>query len=119
MPDEVLLVLPDPRLRAFALAQLREEGYQVVAVPDFDAARRWLSRGGRPQAVVADLAAAEDVQLRGLAHSGIPVLTVGGQLDRERARRLGLPHLSRPFTIAQLVEGVRRLVEGPGAAKGT
>lgn len=109
MPDEVLLVLPDTRLRAFALAQLREEGYQVVAVPDFHAARQWLSRGARPQVVVVDLAVAEDPQLAGLARSGVAVLTLGGQLDRGRAERLGLAHLSRPFTVGQLVERVRRL----------
>ena len=109
VPDEVLLVLSDTRLRAFALAQLQEEGYQVVAAPDFAAARRLLSRGLRPQLVVADLSVASDADLEALAGGGLLGLAVAGHLDRQRAARLGLPCVRRPFTVGQLVEHVRRL----------
>jgi len=115
VPDEVLLVLPDTRLRAFVLAHLQEEGYQVVAVPDFGAARRLLARGLRPRVVVAELAAASDPELQGLARSGVAVLVVSGQLDRGRAARLGLPYVLRPFTVGQLVERVRSLGARPKA----
>ncbi len=118
MPGEVLVVLPDARLRALVAAQLQEEGYQVVAVPDFTAARRRLSRGVRPRVVVADLAVAEDVELSALARSGVAVLTVGGQVDRSRAAQLGLPHLSRPFTVGQLAERLRGLVGDPDGPEG-
>lgn len=111
----MLLVLPDTRLRAFVLAHLQEEGYQVVAVPDFRAARRLLARGLRPRVVVADLAAASDPELQGLAQSGVAVLAVSGQLDRDRAARLGLPYVVRPFTVGQLVERVRSLGARPKA----
>lgn len=111
-------MLPDARLRALVLAQLQEEGYQVVAAPDFTAARRRLSRGVRPRVVVADLAVAEDAELLALGRSGVAVLTVGGQLDRSRAARLGLPYLCRPFTVGQLAECVRSLVGDPDDPEG-
>ncbi len=108
-------MLPDTRLRAFVLAHLQEEGYQVVAVPEFGAARGLLARGQRPRVVVAELAAASDPELQGLARSGVAVLAVSGQLERDRAARLGLPYVVRPFTVGQLVERVRSLAGRPEA----
>lgn len=113
MPDAVLLVVADTRLRTFALAQLQEEGYQVVAVPDFQQARHLLSRGLRPQLVVADLQDVPEAELQGLATAGVAVLAVVGQLEREKAARAGVPFLVRPFTVAQLVECVRSLLGPP------
>ncbi len=113
MPDEVLLALPDRRLRALVLAQLQEEGYQVVAVPRFSHALRLLARGLRPKAVVAELEDAPEAALEGLRRSGVAVLVVGGQLEREKAKRLPLPCILRPFTVGQLVDRVRDLVGPP------
>lgn len=113
MRDEVLLALPDTRLRALVLAQLQEEGYQVVAVPRFSQALRLLARGLRPRAVVAELEDAPEVALEGLRRSGVTVLAVAGQLDRAKAERLAVPCMLRPFTVGQLVDRVRDLVGPP------
>ncbi len=113
VPGDVLLVLSDTRLRAFALAQLQEEGYQVVAVPDVRHARRLLSRGWTPRLVVADLSEVPEEEVRELVRGGVAVLGVGGQLEREQAVRLGVPFLARPFTVGQLAGQVRRLLGTP------
>lgn len=118
MPDEVLLVLADTRLRAFALAQLQEEGYQVVAVPGFQHARRLLARGLRPRLVVADLQDVPEAELQGLVRAGVEVLAVVGQLERERAARSGVRVLVRPFTVGRLVDCVRSLA-GPPSGGGS
>lgn len=118
-PD-VLLIIPDRRLRAFILAQLTEEGYRVVAVPTVRHGRLFLVREGKPRLVVLDLASVKEpdaaiMQLQ--ADAQAPVLAAVGILDQERARSLGLDEtITRPFTIAQLVARVRALIGPPGSA---
>jgi DNA-binding response OmpR family regulator len=120
-PD-VLLIIPDRRLRAFILAQLTEEGYRVVAVPTVRHGRFLLQRGEAPRLVVLDLAGLKEpdeavIQLL----SGIQarVLAAVGILERERAQRLGIGEtIVRPFTIARLVEHIRALIGPPGSGRG-
>lgn len=115
---DVLLVVPDRRLRAFLLAQLEEEGYRVVAVPTVRHARLVLWRGLAPRLVVVDFAGLMEPDpdvARLLADAGAPVLAAVGAVERERARQLRLTEvIARPFTVAQLVERVRTLLGPPG-----
>ncbi len=107
---DVLLVLSDPRLRAFALAQLQEEGYQVVALPTLGPARRLLKACSPFAVAVVDLADLSDEDVRGLVRSGLPVVAVAGMLERARAQDLGLRRvLVKPVTVGQVVDAVRGL----------
>lgn len=88
-----------------------------MAVPDFNYARRLLSRGLRPRLVVTDLQGISEAELQGLATAGLAVLAVVGQLEREKAARTGVAALVRPFTVAQLVGCVRSLLGPPEGGK--
>ncbi len=115
---ELLLIVPDRRLRSFLLAQIAEEGYTVAAVPTVEHGRLLLREGVGPRLVVVDLMGLEepDEALRRLREeAGKPVLALGGAVERERAHRLGLEMLVRPFTIAQLVARIRAWA-GPAAS---
>lgn len=115
--SDLLLVVPDRRLRAFLLAQLQEEGYRVVAVPTVRHARLVLWQGISPRLVVLDLAdlrEPDEALQRLLAEASAPVLAAAGAVDRERAQRLGVTEvIARPFTVAQLVARVRALAGPP------
>lgn len=117
-PD-ILLLIPDRRLRAFILAQLTEEGYRVVAVPTVRHGRFLLRRGEEPRLIVLDLTGLKEPdeaikQL--LSETGARVLAAIGVLERERAQRLGLREtIARPFTIAQLVARVGALIGPPSS----
>jgi DNA-binding response OmpR family regulator len=107
---DLLLIVPDRRLRSLLLAQLGEEGYGVAAVPTVRHGRLLLHHGLRPGLVVLDLVALgepDEAILRLREEAQAPLLALGGAVEQERARRLGLEVLSRPFTIAQLVARIR------------
>ncbi len=112
---DLLLVVPDRRVRSFLLAQLQEEGYTVAAVPTVRHGRHLLWEGVRPRLLVIDLVGLgepdEDLlQLR--EDAGVSVLALGGAVERTRAQQLGFEVLSRPFTVAQLVAHIRTRI-GP------
>lgn len=112
---DILLVIPDRRLRAYALAELVEQGYEVIAVPRARHARALLRAGASPRLLVVDLF--------GLPENGDAVrdlldrpsdrlLVLVGALERKEVQGLPPPHvLGRPFTVGQLVERIRRLVK--------
>ncbi|MDR5694732.1 MAG: hypothetical protein QN198_03155 [Armatimonadota bacterium] len=117
MRPDILLIIPDRRLRAFILAELVEEGYEVVAVPTVRHGRFLLHRGEKPGLIILDLGSIKEPdtaieQLRAAVQA--PILAAIGMVDQERARRLGLDEtITRPFTIAQLVARVRELIGPP------
>jgi DNA-binding response OmpR family regulator len=112
---DVLLVLSDTRLRAFALAQLQEDGYRVVALPALGPARGLLRAGGRPAVAVVDLADLSDEDVQELLRAGVPVVAVAGAVDRVRAQRLRVRHvLAKPVTVGQVVDRVRELLPPAG-----
>ena len=113
---DILLVIPDRRLRAYALAELVEQGYEVIAVPQARHARALLGAGISPRLLVVDLfglpengGAVRDL----LDRSPDRLLVLVGALEKTEAERLpALRVLGRPFTVGQLVERIQRLV-GP------
>ncbi len=111
---DVLLVIPDHRLRAFALAELLEQGYEVMAVPRARHARALLRAGVSPRLVIVDLVglAENGDALRDLlGDSPERLLVLVGALERQEVAHLPPCRvLGRPFTVGQLVERVQRLL---------
>ncbi|MCS7171924.1 MAG: hypothetical protein N0A24_00670 [Armatimonadetes bacterium] len=107
---DLLLIVPDRRLRSLLLAQLGEEGYGVAAVPTVRHGRLLLREGLRPRLVVLDLTALQEPDetiLRLKEEAQAPILALGGAVERAQAGRLGLEMLPRPFTVAQLIARIR------------
>ncbi|MDR5708782.1 MAG: hypothetical protein QN172_08890 [Armatimonadota bacterium] len=117
---DLLLIVPDRRLRSLLMAQLGEEGYRVAAVPAVRHGRLLLHQGLRPRLVVLDLVALpepDEAILRLREEAQAPLLALGGAVERERAGRLGLELLSRPFTVAQLVARIRAWIPPQASAQ--
>jgi len=111
---DVLLVMADRRQRAYALGELLELGYEVVAVPRARHARALVRAGVRPRLLVVDLAGLSDGgdAVRDLlTHPPLGLLVLVSAFQREDVAHLPPGHvLVRPFTVGQLVERVRHLL---------
>lgn len=120
-PD-VLLVMPDTRLRALISAQLQEEGYDVLPVSSLMQAFRLLQRGVAPRLIVLEALGlheyGEDIlALMRLTPAPVLLLTSAMQEnpvseDQLRARSQ-LTILRRPFAISDLVKKVNALLHRP------
>ncbi|MDQ7821033.1 MAG: hypothetical protein QN173_10805 [Armatimonadota bacterium] len=116
MVDEVdiLLVIPDRRLRAYTLAEALEQGYEVIAVPRARHAQVLLRTGVTPRLLVIDLVGVggEDDATRDLlARPPEGLLTLVGALERADVAHLPPERVMlRPFTVGQLVARIRQLL---------
>lgn len=119
---KLLLIASDWQFRALVRAQLIETGYDVTAFPRLDVALAYLVRGSRfkslakPAATIVDLAglganATLLVDLWWLTGQA-PLLLCGGMLDRSMLQAEDLPParvLTRPFSVGDVVDEVRRM----------
>ncbi|RMH31263.1 MAG: DNA-binding response regulator [Nitrospirae bacterium] len=121
VPD-VLLVMPDTRLRALISAQLQEEGYDVLPVSSLVQAFRLLQRGVIPRLVIIDTHGlseyGEDIlALARMTLSPVLLLTSAMQPNPIPEDKLKVhPHLAilaRPFAISDLVQNVNTLTRKP------
>ncbi|MDP3766750.1 MAG: response regulator, partial [Dehalococcoidia bacterium] len=122
--ERLLLVDGEERLRAFAEEVLRESGYHVSVALDPAQASQQLSAAEDVDAVILDVSLADAgpaalVQRVRAARSGVKVLLVSPYLIGElRALERSLPGvqiLLKPYAPAQLLDGVRQLLDQPEA----
>jgi len=120
----VLLVATQRRARSLLLAELREAGYDVMALPGIRLALSALAAGWvQPAAVVLDVVDDPEAhpsqvrQILGLLPDVPVVLLVGAYEARDFAplRDQVAAWLTRPLRVASVVEAVRRVrPPGPG-----
>jgi DNA-binding response OmpR family regulator len=115
---EIILIASEWKARRFIMAQLLEEGYEVMALRTIEEAMMLLGQGMmRPHLIILDTAGqslneAILADLRTLA-GDVPILVCTGpfdlaQFDFEEA---GLAHLLvRPFTVGDVVDRVSQLL---------
>ena len=123
--ETLLLVDDDDLVRQVTSEALRRRGYTVHEMASTEEALRWVQGGRRPQLLLTDvvmpqmsgpeLAARllrDNPGMRVLYMSGYPseaLATHGGSLR-------GAPLLQKPFTLQQLAERVRTVLEAPAGA---
>jgi two-component system alkaline phosphatase synthesis response regulator PhoP len=121
----ILIIEPDPAVRAFLMRLLHRAGYDVAGVPD-RAEGLALARRAAPQAILLDVsyasingkAAIEPFKLeRALAATPIILLSSRYDIDERRARALGYAGLiTKPFHIHDLLELLAAHVAETGGA---
>ena len=116
---DLLLVARDWRTRAYTLAELKERGHEVTAVPGVKFAIEVLERGQlAPPVVILDVHDDPDAspaavdRLLALA-PGKPLVLIVGVHQRsswERVGREAAAWLIRPVSIGDVVAAVERLI---------
>lgn len=114
MQAATVLVVDDEVLVRFATADtLRDAGYEVAEASSGTEAKKLLKEGLKPNILVTDQLM-PDVKGSDLAHEltsanpNMAVLIATGYADLPD---VPYPLISKPFTSAQLIESVRKLVE--------
>lgn len=111
-----MLLALDWVARAPLRAQLIEEGYEVVAVDAWDAARSHLRPGMKPKLVIVDLQGLENPEsvlndLRILMKpSHVLVLTAMATIAPARVEDLGFHVMRRPVSVGDIVTTTRTLL---------
>ena len=119
--ETILLVESDDQIRAVALAILRRFGYEVIAVPDADAAERCCQTHPGPVHLLLTDAAIPGTTGRELAcrlrrlRPEMKVLCMSAHIDDvQRGSELEpeIAYLQKPFTAEALSTRVRRVIDG-------
>ncbi len=118
MHEKVLLAGGEWRPRAFALAQLVEEGYDVTAVETWDEAELLLrKRAVKPALVIFDVEGEQqpEAALSTLAKLMDParvlILTAPSALSDGAARSHGLTQvLARPYSVGDVVNTIASIL---------
>jgi two-component system, cell cycle sensor histidine kinase and response regulator CckA len=130
--ETVLVIEDDPQVREVTVRALRGNGYRVLVASGGAEALALVEQGEPPQLVVTDVilpgqsghAVVEELRRR---HGGLRVLFVSGYtadvIEHHGVRADGVGFLSKPFTPASLLGGVRaaldaRAAEEPGRPPG-
>lgn len=118
----LLLLSADWQTRALTLAELKEHGYEVLALPGFTWGMKAILRNlVEPPLVIVDTKDDPDVtpdrvrQLKRLL-PGVPLVLVVGTFDRARFEPLRDEvdaFLVRPLTVGQVVQAVMRHLQPP------
>ena len=118
--ETILLVEDEPALRHAAMRVLRKAGYDVLVASDGLEALEVLERGAVVDLVITDVVmprlGGNDL-IKALRERGrrVPVLFTSGYPGRGDAPEdlePGLPFLTKPWTIAELLDAVRGALEG-------
>ena len=109
----LLVVDDDDHVRAVVCAQLEDIGYKTIAASSGAAALALVSQDPSIDAVLSDvmMPGMDGLALAGMLRrirTGLPILLMTGHADRQRL--VGEVVLDKPFTTAELVEGVRALL---------
>jgi DNA-binding response OmpR family regulator len=110
-PDIVLLDSQWPR-RALLRAQLREEGYEVVATNDWATAKSYVHALPKPRLVIVDLQGLGDAshvldELQALMRPDhVLILTALGQIPTEPLHERGFQTVARPTEVRDIVKKV-------------
>ena len=116
----VLLVEDEGVIRSFAARALRSRGWSVAEAGDGSSAVQALHQPAQPcdllliDMKLPDMAGTEVIRQARLRHPDLPVVVISGELSAGEAldpadHRLSL--LAKPFTLAELVARVHRLLE--------
>lgn len=131
MPSKVLVVEDDAEFLQLLQFMLEQAGYLPLLATTAEAALRWLDDpGGRPDAVLLDIGL-PDPKMDGLdlckaikRNAGthrLPVLVLTGRTDNASRIRAAQSHadmvLTKPVGQADLLEGLRSVLELPRAAR--
>jgi len=120
--ETLLLVDDDDAVRQVSAEALRRRGYAVHEVQNGAEALRWVQQGGRPQLLVTDVVmpnmSGPELAARLLRDNpGMRVLYISGYTNEALAVHggflRGVPLLQKPFTLTQLAERVRAVLEAP------
>jgi CheY-like chemotaxis protein len=118
---DVLYIEDDDAFRTASCERLRAEGFRVTEAQDGAVALAFLNKGHRPALVILDLLmpGMDGFEFMARMRSdpdllGIPVIVVSGVVQSGLlAGPHGIvPHLSKPFEIADLLAYVRRFSKG-------
>jgi DNA-binding NtrC family response regulator len=121
---DVLLVAAERKQRSLLLAELQEAGYDVVSMPGLRYALRALHpRRVEPRLILVDEEGDPDAtpgyveQIPGLV-PGTPLLLVAGAFGMaawQPLRDRNVEILNRPLTVGNVVDAVRRRLQGETA----
>ena len=124
--ETVLLVDDDESVRRVTAEGLRRRGYTVHEATNGEDALRWVREaGGRPQLLVTDVVmpimnGPELVSRLVKDNPAMRVLYISAYTNEALAFHggslRGFPLLQKPFTLAQLAERVRAVLEAPAGA---
>jgi two-component system, cell cycle sensor histidine kinase and response regulator CckA len=120
--ESILLVEDEPSVRALARRMLERHGYTVVEAEDGASALEIArERDGTLDLVVTDLvmprlSGRELAERLRAEHPGLRYLFMSGYTDDDIVRRglsrPGMAFLSKPFTMAELLQAVRKVLDG-------
>jgi signal transduction histidine kinase len=123
--ETLLLVDDDDLVRHVTAEALRRRGYTVHEAANPEDALRWVQAGRRPQLLLTDVVmphmSGPELAARLLPDNpGMRVLYISGYTSDALAVHggslRGVPLLQKPFTLAQLTERVRAVLEAPAGA---
>jgi two-component system, cell cycle sensor histidine kinase and response regulator CckA len=117
----ILVVDDEEMVRASTARMLERRGYRVVTAARADEALAWLRSEAPVDLLISDIVMPETygtdliVMARQL-RPGLPALLISGFADQDNARHHpippGVPFLSKPFDVSDLLAQVRALLGG-------
>lgn len=116
-PIHILVVEDEFLIRATLVEMLQDEGFAVLEAETGDAALELLASGPTVQVLVTDMQLPGSLDGTRLAKAArelkpaLPIIYVTGRPDSVRAdERDGITVVGKPYTSAEIVAAVRRLV---------
>jgi len=122
---DIVLLVTEWRPRALLRAQLIEEGFEVLAVDSWAAARPHFRLGSKPRLVIVDLQELPEPE-RVLAELSVLmtpprvlILSAAATVEPDDVARLGFRRLTRPVSIENIVAAATEAIhdQGPGKEK--
>lgn len=119
-PPDIVLIGATWPARALLRAQLKEEGYEVVATDAWPIPRQFLCPGIRPGLIIVDLQDLPGMEqalseLRSLMRPDrVLVVTALGTPTPDEIRTLGFRVMARPVTIEEIVRTAAEMLRREG-----
>ncbi len=123
----ILVVDDEPSVLLTYQMILEQKGYEVVAVPSSEEARRGLENPQQPDLLLCDLSLEEKdsgfaiIEYARRRQPGLPALLLTGYVGREisaRALQLGVSVLLKPVDIQKLLDAIRAHLKAAAEPKG-
>lgn len=118
LDDAILVAEDDTLVRMILVSELQRQGYRVIEAEDGDQAVRWLSKLGKPAALVTDIQmpgkdGLEVAQAARERWPGLPVLFVSGAANAAEmtATVKGSQLLPKPFEVDMLLQHLSDLID--------
>jgi two-component system cell cycle sensor histidine kinase/response regulator CckA len=120
----VLLVEDEAMVRAVAERALTRHGYTVLTAENGEEALEILGREGRVELLISDVVmptmdGPTTVRAARKMHADLPILFISGYAEEQLRKSIDIPNvafLAKPFSVQQLAEAVREVMELSKAA---